>query len=73
MQKTYGHAFQDRIIDAACNQYDGTTGWIRVYMDTDRFPHESILLFVEYSEQSGVIPGNWCPLAEKKRAYGSIE
>lgn len=69
MERVYGHAWQDRICNAVCDQYDGTTGWIRIQMDTDYFPHQWIMVFVEYSKETGTMPGNWCPMAETKRVY----
>lgn len=65
--RVYGHAFEDLICNAVSNQYDGTTGWIRIEMDSEYFPHQWILVNVEYSEQDGTMPLAWCPLAEVKR------
>ena len=73
IERVYGHAFEDSICNAVSNQYDGTTGWIRIEMDIDRFPHLCILVHVDYSEETGTIPGNWCPLAEVKRVYPQLE
>jgi hypothetical protein len=69
MERVYGHAFQDEICSAVCDQYDGIIGWVRIAMDTDRFTHEWIMVFVEYSNETGTMPGNWCPITEVKRVY----
>ena len=64
IQRVYGHAWEEQICNAVCDQYDGTTGWIRIDMSRQEFPHEFLLVEVEYSESSGTMPGSFCPLAK---------
>lgn len=64
IQKVYGHAWEEQICNAVCEQYDGTTGWIRIDMSRNDFPHEFLLVQVEYSDACGTMPGSFCPLAK---------
>jgi len=73
VQRVYGHPWEDQICNAVSDQFDGTTGWIRVNIGRYELPHEDILVNVEYSEQSGTMPGGWCPLAKVPCVFDYVD
>jgi hypothetical protein len=69
IEEVFGHPFEDQIRDAVCNQFDGSTGWIRIDFSNYDFPFEHLLCNVSYSDADGTFVSKFCRLAKLTRDY----